>query len=52
MAVITALVPFANDASDQYGIHVTESEVIHLLTMFGITATAGVGASAHKKREE
>ena len=49
-AFIVFAAPFANDLLVPYGIHVTESEMTHILYAFFGVSAAGAGNAIHKRK--
>ena len=52
LALIATITPFANELLEPYGIIITQDEIDHLLTLFGISVAGGAGVSAVKKHSE
>ena len=52
LAIIATVTPFANELLEPYGIIITQDEIDHLLTLFGISVAGGAGVSAVKKHAE
>ena len=48
-AILVAVLPFANGLLANYGIEITEAELTHFLTAFGITAGAGIVNKVRKQ---